>query len=161
MRKLIIAASVLAPALLAAAPAAAQPRYDPRDEEIVRSLPHPGEVEELGDTLGRVAEAILDVPIGPIADAVDPMRRGRHRDETLGDIASRDDPYVRERLRDQVGAATIGVSAAIEQLAVVTPALRRSLEDATRRIEDAMDRRGGYRDRDRDPRDEREWDERR
>ena len=150
MRKLILAATMLAPVLLAASPAMAQAYPDPRDEEIVRSLPDPRHIEELGDTLGRVAEAIMDVPIGPIADAVDPYRRRRDRNETLGDIASRDDPYARERIRDQVGAATVGVSAAAEQLAVLTPVLRRSLEDATRRMEDAMAGRGRGRDYDRD-----------
>ena len=151
MRKLIIAASILA----CAAPVAAQSYPDPRDDDIVRALPHPGEVEELGDTVGRVADAIMDVPVGPIADAVDPYRRGRHRDETLGDIARRDDPYARERMRDEIGAATVGLSAALEQIAIVTPALRRSLEDATRRMEDAIDGRGRYSDRDyrRDDRD--------
>ena len=154
MRKLIIAASALA----FAAPAFAQP-HDPRDEEIVRALPHPGEIEEIGDTVGRVAEAILDVPIGPIADAVDPYRRRHHRDETLGDIAGRDDPYVRERVRDQVGAATVGLGAAIEQLAVITPVLRRSLEDATRRMEDAIeDSRGRDRDYRRDRDHDRDYD---
>ncbi|HEY0086022.1 MAG TPA: hypothetical protein VGB65_08945 [Allosphingosinicella sp.] len=151
MRKLIIAASILA----CAAPVAAQSYPDPRDDDIVRALPHPGEVEELGDTVGRVADAIMDVPVGPIADAVDPYRRGRHRDETLGDIARRDDPYAHERMRDEIGAATVGLSAALEQIAIVTPALRRSLEDATRRMEDAIDGRGRYSDRDyrRDDRD--------
>ena len=154
MRKLIIAASALA----FAAPAAAQP-HDPRDEEIVRALPHPGEVEEIADTVGRVAEAILDVPIGPIADAVDPYRRRHHRDETLGDVASRDDPYVRERIRDQVGAATVGLGVAIEELAVLTPVLRRSLEDATRRMEDAIEHgRRRSRDRDYDRDYDRNWD---
>ena len=151
MRKLIIAASILA----CAAPVAAQSYPDPHDDDIVRALPHPGEVEELGDTVGRVADAIMDVPVGPIADAVDPYHRGRHRDETLGDIARRDDPYARERMRDEIGAATVGLSAALEQIAIVTPALRRSLEDATRRMEDAIDGRGRYSDRDyrRDDRD--------
>jgi hypothetical protein len=159
MRKLIIAASALA----FAAPAAAQPYPDPRDEEIARALPHPGQIEEIGDTVGRVAEAIMDVPIGPIADAVDPYRRGRHRDETLGDIARRDDPYARERIRDQVGAATVGAAAAAAELAVLTPVLRRSLEDAARRMEDAIDgRRGrdydrGY-DRDYERDDDRRYD---
>ena len=155
MRKLIIAAALLG---AAAAPAAAQsypdPRYDPRDEEIVRALPHPGEIADMGDTLGRVADAIMDVDVGPIRDAVDPEARRysrRHR-ETLGDIASRDDPYARERIRDQIGAATHGVGAAAQELAILTPVLRRSLEDATRRMEDAMRGRGGY-DRRYDDRD--------
>ena len=144
MRKLIIAAGALA----FAAPVLAQPPH-PRDSDIVRDLPHPEEIEALGDTVARVADAIMDVPVGPIADAVDPHRRGRHRNETLGDVASRDDPYARERIRDQLGAATVGLGAVMEEVAVVTPVLRRSLEDAARRMEDAMAGRRG-RDQDRD-----------
>jgi hypothetical protein len=149
MRKLILAASVFA----CAAPAIAQPYPDPRDDAIVRALPEGRDLEAVGDTVGRVAEAIMDVPVGPIADAIDPSRRGHHhRDETLGDIAGRGDPYVRERMRDQIGAATVGLSAIVSELAVVTPVLRRSLEDAARRMEDAMH--GAGRDHDRDhPRD--------
>lgn len=143
MRKLIIAAGALA----FAAPALAQPG-PPRDPDAARALPHPEQIEALGDTVARVADALMDVPIGPIADAVDPHRRGRHRNETLGDVASRDDPYARERIRDQVGAATVGLGAVMGEIAVVTPVLRRSLEDAARRMEDAMAGRHSRDDRD-------------
>jgi hypothetical protein len=154
MRKLILAASILACAAPAAAQSYPDRSYpDPRDEAIVRALPHPGQIEDVADTVGRVAEAIMDVPVGPIADAVDPYRRGRHRDETLGDIANRDDPHARERIRDGIGAATVGASAIIGELAILTPVLRRSLEDASRRMEDAMRGRG----RDGDRRYEREY----
>lgn len=154
MRKLIIAASVLA----LAAPAAAQPYPDPRDEEIARSLPHPGEVETIGRTMEDVTDAILDVDVGPVVDAIDRSRGyppRRYRDRTLGDIASRDDPYARERIREQIGVATVGAGAAVREMAILTPILRRSLEDAARRMEDAMrgrryDRRDGDYDRDYD-----------
>jgi len=154
MLNLIIAASALA----CAAPVAAQTYPDPRDEEIVRSLPAPGDVEALGDRVGAVAEAILDTPVGPIREAVEGRRLNRReREETLGDVASRDDPYARERVRDDVAAATAGLGAAVEQFAVVAPVLRRSIEDAARRMEDAIersrDRRYGDRYDNYDPRD--------
>ena len=140
MRKLIIAASALA----LAAPAAAQPAPQPRDEELARALPQRGEIEAMGDTVGAVAEAILDTPVGPIREAVEGRRLPRReREETLGDIASRDDPYARERVRDDVAAATAGLGAVVEQFAVVAPVLRRSLEDAARRMEDAIEHRRG------------------
>lgn len=146
MRKLLIAASALA----IAAPAAAQHRVAPADEEIVHHLPHPGEIEAVGETLGRATDALMDVNIGPVVDAIDPGRRfGRHRDETLGDIASRDDPYVRERIRDSIAATSAGIGVMIDQLAVLAPALRRSIEDSRRRMEDAIrDRRHPTRDYD-------------
>jgi hypothetical protein len=135
LRNLIIGAGLLALAV----PAAAQPpeRDHRRDDKVVRALPPPGQIEEMGDAVGRVADAILDVPVGPVANAVDPMRRHRP-DETLGDIASRDDPYVRERVRDRIDDVTYGVGAAAEEFAVITPVLRQSIEDAARRIEDAI-----------------------
>ena len=144
MRKLIIAAALLG----VAAPVAAQPYPDPRDDEIVRELPRAGESEAMGDLVGRVGGAIVEVDVGPIRDAVDPggrhyRRRGR---ETLGDVASRDDPYARERIRDEIGMATVGLGAAAEELAVLTPVLRRSFEDAARRMDEAMRRRGYDRD---------------
>ena len=156
MRKLIIAASAAA-AAAAAMPAAAQPRPD---EDPVRNLPPPGEIEAIGETLGRLAEVVMAVDVGPIADAIDPeraRRRGPHR-ETIGDLASRDDPYARERIRGSIAAATIGLEAAMRQLAILTPTLRRSIEDAERRVDDAMHRRPDDYDRDYDRDRDRDYD---
>jgi hypothetical protein len=168
LRKLIIAMTALA----AAAPALAQPGHDPSRDDALRRLPPPHEVERIGDAVGAATDALMDVDVGPIADALDPYhRRYRHgRRETLGDLASRRDPYARERMRAEIGAVTIGLGAAMEQVAIMTPVLRRSLEDATRRMEEAIAR-GRYSrpyerdyryeprdERDHDPRDERDHD---
>jgi hypothetical protein len=167
LRKLIIAASALAFAVPAAAQPGPDPREDSRDAQIRRDLPPPGEIEEIGDSLGRVADAVMDVDVGPVVDAVDPYgrRHRRYRDETLGGLASRDDPYARERIRDSIGVATVGIEAAIRQIAILTPVLRRSIEDATRRMDDAMrgrdypNDRDVERDRGDDPnRDRGDWD---
>ncbi|HEX2763407.1 MAG TPA: hypothetical protein VHM92_06115 [Allosphingosinicella sp.] len=151
MRKLIIAMGALA----AAAPAAAQPRHDPRDDAIARRLPPPGEIERVGETVARVSDALMDVDIGPIVDAVEGRRYGRRGPETIGDLATRDDPYARERIHDTARAATVGIAAAADQIAIMTPTLRAVFEDAARRMEDAMrtpryDRRYDRRDEDRD-----------
>jgi hypothetical protein len=151
VRKLIIAMGALA----VAAPAAAQPRQDPRDDEIVRRLPPPGEIERVGETVARVSDAIMDIDIGPVVDALNGGRGyGRRGPSTIGDLATRDDPYARERIHDTARAATVGIGAAVEQLAVVTPALRAIFEDAAHRMEEAMrvrgpDRRYDRRDDDR------------
>lgn len=137
MRKFLIAAAALA----VAAPAAGQPAPypDPRDEEMARAIPQPHELEAMGEVLDRTMDAVLAVPIGPIVEAANPGRpmSRREREETLGERASRDDPYYRERLRSQIGAATAGMGVLAEQMAVLTPVLRRTLEDVQRRMEDA------------------------
>jgi hypothetical protein len=168
LRKLIIAMTALA----AAAPAFAQPQYDPRDDDIVRRLPPPHEVERIGDSIGAATEALMDVDVGPLADALDPYhRRYRHgRRETLGDLAGRRDPYARERMRAEIGAVTGGLGAAVEQVAVMTPMLRRSFEESIRRMDDAIARGRYARPYDRgydrryedryDPRDDRDYDPR-
>ena len=146
MRKLILAASALAFALPAAASAQSSPTFpDEMDEEIARSLPHPGEVEDMADAVGRAAEAIVDVPIGGVVQAIDPTRRVR-RDDTIADVSR--DPYLRDRIRDSVDDAAIGMGDVMAQVAVVAPALRRSLADLERNLDRAIyDARRG-RDRD-------------
>jgi hypothetical protein len=137
LRLFILAASVAA---LAAPAAYAQssPTF-PRemDREIVRSLPSPGEVEDMAGVAGRAAEAILDVPIGGVVRAIDPTRPVR-RDETVGDLAGRDDPYLRERVRDSVDGLAVGMGDMIAQAAVVAPELRRALAGIEESVERSL-----------------------
>lgn len=147
MRFFILAASVAA--LSAPALAQSSPSF-PRemDREIVRSLPSPGEVEDMAHVAGRAAEAILDVPIGGVVRAIDPTRPVRG-DETVGEMAGRGDPYIRERVRDSVEGLGAGMGDMIAQVAVVAPELRRALAG----IEESLDRSlRGIRDRDYDRR---------
>jgi hypothetical protein len=140
LRKLIIAASALAFALPAAASAQAFP--EEMDDEIARSLPHPGEVDAMADVAGRAAEAVIDVPIGGVIQAIDPTRRVR-RDDTIADVSR--DPYLRDRIRDSVDGVAIGMGDMMSRVAVLAPALRRSLADLERSLDRAVNdgRRGG------------------
>ena len=141
MRRILIAAA----ALSLTGPAAAQQVFTPElDEEIDRAIPRAEQVEAAGETIDRVVGAVLDVPIGPIVDAVeaaDPDSRHRRRgprDRTLRDMASRDDPHFEDRLRDSIHGVTVGMGAAMEQVAILAPVLRRSLADMERGIAEAM-----------------------
>jgi hypothetical protein len=122
-----------------AAPVApAQPQRDPRDEAIVRSLPDQREIEAMGDRAVDVVDALMKVPVGPLREAIEGRKLSRReREETLGDVAGKDDPYFRERMRDQMAVASVAVGVLAQQMAVMAPVLRQTLEDATRRIEDA------------------------
>lgn len=149
MRYLILAASALAFSASAAQAQSSERFPEEMDDKIVRSVPPPEAMEEMAHTVGRAAEAVLDVPVGGIIQAIDPNRRV-HRDETLGEVARRDDPYIRERIRDSVGGLAVGMGDLAARVAVVAPALRRSLADLERNLERALgDRRSG-RDRDDD-----------
>jgi hypothetical protein len=137
MRKLILAASAIAFAA-SAAQAQSSPTFpEEMDDDIVRSLPPPEVVEDMAHGVGRAAEAILDVPIGRVVNAIDPTKRV-HPNETIGGLAGRDDPYARERIRDSIGGLAAGMGDMMASVAVVAPALRRSLADLEVNLERAM-----------------------
>lgn len=135
MRLFIFAASVAAFAAPAAHAQSSPAFPEEMDREIVRSLPSPGEVEDMAHVAGDAAEAILDVPIGGVVRAIDPSRRV-HRDTTVGEMAGRRDPYIRERVRDSVDGLAIGMGDMMAQVAVVAPELRRALAG----LEESLDR---------------------
>jgi len=154
MRRILIAAAAVA----LAGPAAAHPApsADPRDAEIVRAIPHPAEVEAMGETIDRVVGAVMDVPVGPLIDAIDAAdpegrrdRRRYRRDETLGDVAANGDPYFEERLSDQIRGVTAGMGVMAEQLAVMAPEMRRAIDRAQSDIARAMDDARARRDKER------------
>jgi hypothetical protein len=137
MRNLILAAGAIALAA-SAAEAQSSSSFPPEmDDEIVRSLPAPEVMEEMAHGVGRAAEAVLDVPIGRVVRAIDPTKRV-HPDETLGDLARRDDPYARERIRHSIGGLAAGMGEMMASVAVVAPALRRSLADLEQNLDRAM-----------------------
>jgi hypothetical protein len=135
LRILTVAASLSA--LAAAAPALAQPVPDPRDDALVRALPHPYEVEEMGDKMGRAVGAITRVPIGDVVNAIDPAARA-HPNATIADVAGRGDPYFEERMQDQVAGMSLKMADMVRGMAVVMPQLRRSLEQIEDSIADAV-----------------------
>ena len=146
MHKLLIAAAAAA----FAAPAFAQvppPKYpgeDPLEDQITRSIPSPGEIEAMAPALDRSLNVLMNMDVGPLIDAVDPMRRspdyGRPG-RTLGAIGRRDDPYFEERMHGQVYDATAGMGRMMGAFAAAAPALARSMRELERAMDDAM---GGY-----------------
>lgn len=129
MRKRIFAASTAA--LVFSMPAIAQPYPPPR------GIPAPREVEAMGHAVGRAAEAIMDVPIAGVVQAIDPTRPV-HPDTRLGDVAGGGDPYARERMHRSIGAISAGMGAMATQMAVLAPVLQRSIIDLEARLEQAM-----------------------
>lgn len=137
MRPILLAASLLAFAAPAAYAQSSQTFPREMDEEIVRSLPHPEEVEDIADTAGRAAEAILDVPVGGVVRAIDPSRRVS-RDSTLEDVVGRRDPYIRDRIRSSTADLALGMGDIVSQIAVMAPELRRALAGVEQSLERSM-----------------------
>lgn len=143
MRKLIIAGAALA----AAAPALAQPGayYDDYDARYERPL-DTRDIGRVATAMDRMVGAILDLPVGGIAAAVDPLGRGGvHPRDTVRDLAERDDPYAEQRIRAGIRGTARGVGVMTESFARMLPVLRRSLDEMSRSFEDAMDE-ADYRD---------------
>lgn len=143
MRKLIIAGA----ALLAAAPASAQPPaydddYEVRDERPLDAR----DVGRMAIAMDRMVGAIMDLPVGGIAAAVDPLGRGGvHPRDTVRDLAERDDPYAEQRIRAGIRGTARSVGAMSESFARMLPVLRRSIDEMSRSVEAAMDE-AAYRD---------------
>lgn len=139
MRKLLIALS--AGAMFAANPALAQddPIFD--DEpygEVEDALPQGEDIEAIAPAIDGAADALLDVDVGPMIDAVDPYRRhGWRGRRTLGDLARRDDPYFDVKLRDSIYGTTAELGRMMDAVATAAPAMRRSLYEMERAIDRA------------------------
>ncbi|HEY0014474.1 MAG TPA: hypothetical protein VGB79_16650 [Allosphingosinicella sp.] len=134
-------------ALALAGPAGAQRVFTPEaEDDVVRAIPPASQVEAIGEAMDRVLGAVLDMPIGPLVDAIDAAdpqgRRDRRfypRDARVGDVASRDDPYFEDRLRDSIHRNSANMGRAMEQIAIAAPALRRALGEVERNVERSID----------------------
>jgi hypothetical protein len=128
---------VLAAAAFVAVPAVAAPRaQDPVDEQWADSMPNQDEIDAAAGSVDRVAGAIMDLKVGPLIDAVDPDGP-RHGDETVGDVARRDDPEIDRKVHDSVGRMSAQMSVLMARLAMLGPELQRSFEEMERSIDRA------------------------
>jgi hypothetical protein len=132
--RLLLAAAIAA---AFAAPAAAAPTAHDGYSDEIAGLPSPEAIDDAGRAVDRAMGAIMNVRVGEIAEAVDPGRDPRRRGETLGDMASRDDPYFEQRMRGSVAGATVGMGVMVERLAVLAPVLRETMRDVERQVEEA------------------------
>lgn len=129
MRLLLTAAA----ATLLAAPGAAQPppprgAMPPRPSDQIRSY---------APAVDRATDALLDIDIGPLLDAVDPYRR--HGPRTLRDMARRDDPYFDRRLRASIYGNAAAMGRVADAVAAAEPALRQAADQIQRGMSAAID----------------------
>jgi hypothetical protein len=122
MRILLAAAAA---ATLLAVPASAQ---RPRPSDKVR---------EMAPALDRTAEALLNVDLGPLLDALDPGRP--HPERTLRDLAGRGDPDFDRRLHASIYGNPERIGRAAYAMAAAAPALRGAVAQVERDMDEALD----------------------
>jgi len=139
MRLTIAALPLLA--LVAPLPAAAA---DHDAERAVATLNDPAMQDRLADTVTALVGALMQMPVGPLADAVariDPESDAAYipRDATVGDIAGRD-PRDAERMGDDVRAGTRMAGHAASALAAYAPVLKDMARDLSAQWADQWER---------------------
>lgn len=121
MRLLLVAAA----SILVAAPAVAQP---PRPSD---------QIQAYAPAVDRAADALLNLDLGPLLDAVDPYRP--HRTRTLRDMARRDDPDFDRRLRASIYGNAAAMGRVADAIAAAQPALRQAVDQIERDMAMAID----------------------
>ena len=121
MRPMLIA---LAATAFVAAPAAAQPQ---RPSE---------KIQDYAPAIDRSADALLNLDVGPILDAMDPYRA--HHRRTLRDMARRNDPDFERRMHATIYGTATTMGRAADAFAAAQPAMRRALTQFERDMAAAM-----------------------
>lgn len=122
MRLFVIAATAAA---LVAVPAFAQP---PRPSD---------QIEAYAPAVDRATDALLNIDLGPLLDAVDPGRP--HGARTLRDMARRDDPDFDRRLRASIYGNAAAMGRVADAIAAAQPALRQAVDQIERDMAVAID----------------------
>ena len=130
----------LVPLALLSAPAVAQTAQPESEFELPAELTDPAMGDRLGQMLGTLSRAMLDLPVGEIQAAVEgrePTSADRRR--TIRDIAGRDASFDRD-LQQQIAVAMPRMQSTMRAMAKSMPAMIRAMEKAADEIEREMDR---------------------
>lgn len=103
-------------------------------EDAAARLTDPIEQDRIADAVTAMVGALMQINVGPIAQAVgqiDPESPAAYipPDATLGEVAGADDPYLAERMGDQVRAGGRMVGAMAGSIAVMAPVLKDMARD--------------------------------
>ncbi|MEP3225391.1 MAG: hypothetical protein ABJO01_05405 [Parasphingorhabdus sp.] len=139
-----LALPLLAVSLSLAMPAAAQDRAP--DSEVIEKLNDPVFQEGMVSVMSGFMTAMMDLPIGQFAAAMEkavpknsdgrePFSRIRP-DDTLGDLAARDNPNFNTEMEDKMreGTAIMGIMAS--EFGALLPQLKAMGERMKRRMDD-------------------------
>lgn len=138
MRKLLplaLLASVASPAVAQMAPPPAEPpRYsDPAYAQLPPEIAKGGAIDQIGNMVGAVTKALLNLPVGEIEAAVEnrPVTR-QDRQRTVRSVTGTDERDVSAGIERSKGAVVAGGQAMARTLPVIRDALNRAGEEIER-----------------------------
>ena len=122
-----------------AAPAAAQPA-PPRPIEIPPELTDPATMERIGDMMGALTEAFLDLPVGGIQAAAEGRTATpQEKRLTVRELGRRDDPNFDRNIERQVAQAGPMIKHSMRAMAEALPAMSQALSQAATQMERALE----------------------
>ena len=130
MRKTLL----ILPVLFVASPALAQPV-----PQLPPELTDPATVHRLAGTLDQLSRALMNVRIGEARAALegrDPTPRDRN--ETIGDLARRNDPNFDRHLHQQIAGAEPQLQRGVQAVNRALPAVTQALSEAERAVDRAV-----------------------
>jgi hypothetical protein len=125
--------AVIALPLLALAAPLPAIAADPDVRDTVATLNDPAQQDRMADTVSAIVGALMQMPVGPLAEAVarvDPYSDAAYipPDATLGDVTGRDPGYA-DRIGADVRATTRMAGQAASALAIYAPVLKDMARD--------------------------------
>lgn len=113
--------------------------------DMVRKMNDPAFQDGVADMMGGMVKAVMAMKVGPVLDAANKMDpRGRYRrphsDATVGDMVSRNDPHVADRVAGQTRAATRSMGVMASGMARMMPVMVEMARDMGAQMEKSMGR---------------------
>ena len=127
---------IIAAATIAATPVHAAPGDG---DDVVGSLPSREQIDRATEQADGAAGALMDVRVGGVIAALNPdPDADLRRDDTLGDLAWRDDPRGEEKMHRKIRMVGMGMNALMDRVAVIAPEMERSFHDMKRSFKRAL-----------------------
>lgn len=118
-------------AIMLAAPALAQASDE--DAAFAAEIERQEQLDEAVLAVDRLVEAVLDIPVGPLADALPGETLGAaqvRQGDTVRDLGSRDDPAFEENVRGGARAITAVIGDMMQQFTARMPELEGWIAEA-------------------------------
>ena len=125
---------LILPLLLGATPAVAQPM-----PQLPPELTDPATVHRLAGTLDELSRALMNIRIGEARAALEGRdATPRERNQTVGDLARRDDPNFDRHMHQQIASIEPQVQRGVQAVNRALPAVMQALDDAQRAVDRAV-----------------------